>query len=120
MTTHTTAQYTIDATGKSLGRVASEAAKMLMGKTSADYTPNIRSNVKVTVTNASKLTVRERKLIQKTFTRYSGYPGGFKKETLGHLNARKGHGEAIRKAVHRMLPNNTMRTARMKNLNVSE
>jgi len=120
MTTHTTAQYTIDAAGQSLGRVASEAAKMLMGKTLPSYTPNIRSNVRVSIINASKLTVRERKMIQKTYTRYTGYPGGFKKETLGKLNARLGHGEAVRRAIHRMLPDNTMRVARMKNLSITE
>jgi large subunit ribosomal protein L13 len=120
MTTHTTAEYTIDAAGKSLGRVASEAAKMLMGKTLPSYTANIRSNVRVNITNTSKLTIRERKLLQKTYTRYSGYPGGFKKETLGKLNTRKGHGEAVRRAIHRMLPDNTMRVARMKNLTITE
>lgn len=120
MTKNITAEYTIDASGKSLGRVASEAAKMLMGKTQPSYTPNIRSNVRVNITNASKLIARERKLTQKTYTRYSGYPGGFKKETLGKLNARKGHREAMRRAIHSMLPDNTLRVARMKNLTISE
>lgn len=120
MKTHTSKEYTIDAAGASLGRVASEAAKMLMGKTLPSYTPNIRSNVRVSITNAAKVTVRERKLVQKTYTRYSGYPGGFKKETLGKLNTRKGHREALRRAIHSMLPDNTMRVARMKNLTISE
>lgn len=120
MTTHTSKEYTIDAAGQSLGRVASEAAKMLMGKTLPSYTPNVRSNVRVNVVNASKVVARERKLLQKTYTRYSGYPGGFKKETLGKLNARKGHREALRRAVVRMLPDNTLRVARMKNLIITE
>jgi large subunit ribosomal protein L13 len=111
--------YTIDAAGRSLGRVASEAAKMLMGKTSADYTPNKASNVKVSVTNAAKLYVRERKQVQKIYTTYSGHPGGQKRESLKALNERKGHGEAVRRAVQRMLPNNTMRPNRMKNLTVT-
>lgn len=115
-----TTTYTIDAAGKALGRVASEAAKALIGKMSPDYTPNVRSDVKVTITNASKLVVREKKLLQKTFTRYTGFPGGFKKESLGRLNARKGEGEAVRRAVASMLPKNTMRVARMKNLTVTE
>jgi len=113
-------EYTIDAAGKSLGRVASEAAKMLMGKTLPSYTPNIRSHVRVSITNASQLIARERKIIQKTYTRYSGYPGGFKKETLSRLNARKGHREAMRRAIHSMLPDNTLRVARMKNLIITE
>lgn len=112
--------YKIDAAGKSLGRVATEAAKALMGKTSADYTPHVRSDVKVSVQNAGKVYTRERKQLQKIYTSYSGYPGGFKKESLSSLNARKGKGEAIRRAVKRMLPRNTMLTPRMKNLTITE
>ena len=118
MTTSST--YTVDAAGKTLGRVASEAAKALMGKTRADYVPHVRSDVKVTVVNVSKLYTREKKRTQKTYRSYSGYPSGLRTETLAMLNARKGHGEAVRRAVSRMLPRNTMRTARMKNLIVSE
>lgn len=112
--------FTIDAAGRTLGRVASEAAKMLMGKTLASYTPHIRSDIKVTVVNAAKMYSRERKRKSTIYTTYSGYPGGQKRESLAHLNERKGHGEAIRRAVQRMLPNNTMRTPRMKNLIVTE
>ena len=115
-----TKEYNIDAAGKSLGRVASEAAKALMGKTSADYTPHIRSDVKVSISNAGKIRIRERKRLQKTYTRYSGYPGGLKKESLGHLVSRKGAAEAIRRAVKGMLPRNTMIVARLKNLSVTE
>ena len=92
---------------------------MLMGKTRADYTPNIDSKVTVTVTNASKLYIRERKKVGKIYTTYSGYPGGQKRESLASLNDRKGPGEAVRRAVQRMLPNNTMRPSRMKNLIVN-
>ena len=118
-TTTPTTEYTIDAAGKTLGRVASEAAKMLMGKTRADYTPNKLSVVKVTVNNASKLYIREKKRTQKIYTTYSGYPGGLKKESLANLNIRKGTGEAVRRAVQSMIPRNTMRVARMKNLTVN-
>ncbi|MBV9159234.1 MAG: 50S ribosomal protein L13 [Candidatus Kaiserbacteria bacterium] len=110
--------HTIDAAGKTLGRVASEAAKALMGKMRADYTPNKQSGVKVTVTNASKLYTREKKRKQKVYTTYSGFPGGQKRETLAMLEARK-PGEAIRRAVERMLPRNTMRNQRLKNLTVN-
>ena len=112
--------HTIDAAGKALGRVASEAAKALMGKMRADYTPNKSSNVKVTVTNADKLYIREKKRTGKIYTTYSGYPGGLKRESLASLSARKGKGEAIRRAVTRMLPRNTMRVARLKNLTITE
>jgi large subunit ribosomal protein L13 len=115
----TPSENTIDAKGKSLGRVASAAAKMLMGKTRADYTPNILSDVKVTVTNASKITLREKKAVQTKFTRYTGYPGGLKIESLQQLNARKPT-EALRQAIERMMPRNTFRNERMKNLFITE
>ncbi len=118
MTIKTTTAYEINAAGKSLGRVAAEAAKMLMGKTSADYTPNIRSDVKVTISNVSKLTTREKKLVQTKFTRYTGYPGGLKTLSLQQLNETK-PGEALRRAIERMMPRNTFRTERMKNLTIN-
>ena len=100
-------EYQIDAAGRTLGRVASEAAKALMGKMRPDYTPNKNSNVKVSVTNAGKLYIRERKRSRTIYTTYSGYPGGLKKE-------------AVRRAVARMLPRNTMHTPRLKNLSITE
>jgi len=117
MTTKKTT-FEINAAGKSLGRVAAEAAKMLMGKTSADYTPNIRSDVKVTISNVAKITTREKKIVQTKFTRYSGYPGGLKTVSLQQLNEKK-PGEALRRAIERMMPRNTFRTERMKNLTIN-
>ena len=114
------AEYIIDAAGKTLGRVASEAAKILMGKTSPDYTPNKRSDVKVTITNASKLYIREKKRAQKTYVSYTGYPGGLRKASLSQMIGKKGHAEPLRRAVYRMLPRNTFRTARMKNLHITK
>jgi len=111
--------YSIDAAGRTLGRVASEAAKALMGKMRADYTPNKNSGIKVTVANVSKLYIRERKRTRKIYTTYSGFPGGQKRESLASLNARK-PGEALRRAVARMLPRNTMHTPRLKNLLIIE
>ena len=113
-----TKEHRINAAGKSLGRVASEAAKALMGKMRVDYTPNKNSGVKVLVTNAGKLYIRERKRTGKIYTTYSGYPGGMKRESLSSLNARKGKGEALKRAIRRMLPRNTMLIARMKSLTV--
>lgn len=113
-------EYSIDAAGKSLGRVASEAAKALMGKTSADYTPHVRSNVRVSITNAGKLHMSEKKQSAKMYIRYSGYPGGLKRESYSSLTSRRGMGEALKHAVRRMLPRNTMLVARMKNLHISE
>ena len=111
--------YTIDAQGKALGRVASEAAKALMGKMSPSYTPHIPSGVKVIITNAAKLLRTERKDGGKVYSTYTGYPGGLRKERLGDLKTRKGHGEPLRRAIERMLPRNQLRTGRMKNLIVN-
>ncbi|MEK7509308.1 MAG: 50S ribosomal protein L13 [Patescibacteria group bacterium] len=112
--------YTIDAAGKTIGRVASEVARALMGKTSPDYTPHIPSQVKVSVTNAKKMRISEKKRLSKVYTHYSGHPGGLKKETLASLIGRRGASAAVRKAVERMLPRNTMKTARLKRLIVTE
>lgn len=111
-------EYTIDAAQRSLGRIASEAAKKLMGKADADYTPNVASQVQVTVINVAKLSISEKKLLAKKYTRYSGYPGGLKTVRLEALNARKGPSEALRLAIERMLPRNTLRVGRMKNLKI--
>jgi large subunit ribosomal protein L13 len=113
-------KHSIDAAGKSLGRIASEAAKALMGKTHASYTPHVRSRVVVEITNASKIYMPEKKRLQKIYTRYSGYPGGLKHESLGSLRGRSGASAALRHAVKGMLPRNTMLVGRMKNLIISE
>ena len=112
--------YEINAAGKSIGRVATEAAKALMGKTNADYTPHIASIVKVTVMNAGKIRTTEKKRLQKKYTNYSGHPGGLKIESLGSLVGRLGNGAAVRKAVQRMLPRNTMLNGRMKRLTITD
>lgn len=115
-----TNSHSIDAAGKSLGRVATEAAKALMGKMRADYTPNKESGVKVSITNASKLRIKESKARAKVYQNYSGHPGGQRRETLSSLNSRKGYSAALKIAITRMLPRNTMRNTRLKNLTISE
>ncbi len=109
----------IDAGGKTLGRVASTAAKALMGKMSPAYTPHIQSVSKVVVTNAGKLHIPEKRRLQKVYTNYSGYPGGLKKETLSSLTARKGNSAALKRAIQRMLPRNAMRNDRLKRLTIT-
>ncbi len=112
--------YSIDASGMSVGRVAAQAAKALMGKSHADYTPNIVSLVKVTISNAGKIRITEKKRLQKKYTDYSGHPGGLKIESLGSLIGRRGKGAAVRRAVERMIPRNTMKTSRLKRLIINE
>ena len=115
----TNAEHKINASGKTLGRVASEAAKALMGKTSPEYTPHILSHVRVTIEHALKMHISDKRK-RGVRTRYSGYPGGLKRETLGTLIARRGIEEALRLAVRGMLPRNRLLTGRMKNLVVTE
>ncbi len=112
-------EYKIDATGKSLGRIASQAAVLLMGKNKADFQRHIVSKAKVTVENASKMSWPE-KLSEKIYKRYSGYPGGLKKISAGKIASQKGRGEMIKIAVKRMVPQNRLRDRIMKNLTVKE
>ncbi len=112
--------YTIDAQQKKLGRIAGEAAKILMGKTSPDYAPNKVSDVKVTIINASKLDIDAKKKDTKEYTRFSGYPGGLFTRTLGDLVIKKGYGEAVRIAIKGMLPKNKLTPKILKNLTITE
>ncbi|MAZ40925.1 50S ribosomal protein L13 [bacterium] len=114
------ATFTIDAQDRQLGRVASEAALLLRGKTTPDFKANVAPKVKVHVVNASKLNITERKAKGKVYTRYTGYPGGLREQTLEELIAKKGHGEAVRKAVYGMLPGNKLRKEMLKNLTITD
>jgi large subunit ribosomal protein L13 len=111
---------TIDATNKKLGRLASELAILLMGKDLTDYARNKAPNRDIKVTGIDKLDIDERKKRTKEYTHYTGYPGGLKKETLGHLIARKGNAEALRKAVRGMLPSNKLRPGMLKHLIIED
>ncbi len=111
--------YTIDATGKRLGRVATEAAKVLLGKDSVDFAKNIVSEVTVKIENASKLDITDKRA-EMEFQSYSGFPGGRRVETLDHLATRRGMGEVVRRVVGGMLPKNKLHKPRMKNLEVTE
>lgn len=108
---------TIDAQDKTLGRVASAAAKALLNKHSADFAKN-KVVGEVTIINADKVRISGNKERQMTYVRYSGYPGGQKEETYQQLTDRRGKAEAIRRAVLRMLPKNKLQTPRIKNLKI--
>ncbi|MBI2618446.1 50S ribosomal protein L13 [Candidatus Kaiserbacteria bacterium] len=109
-------EHTIDAQGKSIGRVASEVAHVLMGKHAPSFEKRCVADVSVKIINSALLNISPKKILQKTYTRYSGYPGGLKTETLGRVILKKGHREVLRKAVYGMLPGNKLRSKRMKNL----
>ena len=82
--------YTIDASGRTLGRVASEAASALVGKKTPQFTKNIVLPVSVTITNVKKLSLPERRLAGKSYVRYTGYPGGLKTTSLPEFITKKG------------------------------
>ena len=110
---------TIDAAGKRLGRVASEAAKVLMGKHTPHFERHRDANpAQVRIENTRKLLMSDKKRLMETYDRYSGYPGGRKVETRGHLIDRKGYPEIMRLAVFGMLPRNKLRPLRMKRLSI--
>jgi len=112
--------HTIDADGKILGRVASATAKILMGKTDKNYVANKVAEVSVVILNASKTKVTEKRKAETFHQRYSGYPGGLKKETNKKIIEKKGWAELYRLAVRGMLPNNKLRPLMMKRLIIKE
>ena len=113
-------EYIIDAKGKRLGRVATEAASYLIGKDSVEFTRNIPADVTVKIENARLMDITEKKRMQEEYQTYSGYPGGQNREKLGALSTRRGYGEALRRTISGMLPKNRLRDVRLKNLVISE
>lgn len=109
---------TIDAIGRTLGRVASEAASFLIGKTSVKFERHIYSGFQVTVVNASKLSITPKKLAEIYHTRYSGMPGGLHVLSGSQTALKKGFKELIRLAIYRMLPANKLKNKMMKNLKI--
>lgn len=95
--------YVVDATDMTLGRLASEVAKVLRGKNKPIFTPSIDTGDYVIVVNAEKIAVTGKKLDQKLYRHHSGWVGGLKETTLRELKASKPT-EVIEKAVKGMLP----------------
>lgn len=112
--------YKIDASGKALGRVATEAALVLRGKTSPSYARHIAPKVRVEISNAGQLKITGNKLSAKTYSRYSGYPGGLKQPTLAVVAERHGLSEPLRHAIIGMLPRNKLRPVLLKQLHITE
>jgi len=108
--------HTIDATDRTLGRVASEAAHALLGKRSVHFVKHQALPVTVTILNASKLHLPARRTAGKVYTHYTGYPGGLREMTMAEMIVKKGIAEVVKKTVDGMLPRNKLRTLRMKNL----
>jgi large subunit ribosomal protein L13 len=106
-----------DATGQTLGRLATQIADALRGKRKPDYTPHIDVGDFVIVVNAEKVSVTGRKLEQKRYYRHSGYPGGLRSRTLAEMLERRPE-EVIRKAVRGMLPRTRLGRAQLRKLKV--
>jgi large subunit ribosomal protein L13 len=107
--------YTIDAAGKAIGRVATEIAKVLQGKHRPDYTPHKDCSDVVVVQNAAYVKLDPKKAASTFHIRHSGHPGGFRKIPLTRVMSEQPN-EAIVHAVYSMLPQNKLRTERMKRL----
>jgi large subunit ribosomal protein L13 len=111
---------TIDASGKVLGRVASEAAMYLMGKTKPSFERHVYSGFPVIITNASKLRITAKKLAEIYHNRYSGYPSGLRVTKGAKTAEKKGLKELIRLAIYQMLPGNKLKREIMKNLKIED
>jgi large subunit ribosomal protein L13 len=109
--------YVVDATDETLGRLATRIARVLEGKNKPIYAAHMDTGDHVIVLNAARITVTSDKLESKIYARHSGYPSGFKEETLGHLLARRPE-EVIRRAVKGMLPHNRLGTQMLRKLKV--
>jgi len=109
--------YVVDAAGQTLGRLASEVAAILRGKTKPTFTPHLDTGDFVIVVNADKIHLTGKKLSQKMYYRHSGYPGGFKATSYDVLMQKKPE-FVIEKAVKGMLPHNKLGRAQGKKLKV--
>lgn len=111
---------TIDASGRTLGRVTTEVAMSLMGKTKATFERNTYSGFPVKVINAAKLSITPKKLAGLFHTRYSGIPGGLRILSGTETAEKMGLKELIKLATYKMLPDNKLRKEMMKNLTITD
>jgi large subunit ribosomal protein L13 len=107
----------VDATGQTLGRLATQIADTLRGKRKPEYTPHCDVGDFVIVVNAEKISVTGKKREEKLYYRHSGYPGGLRSRTLSEMLDRRPE-EVIRKAVKGMLPRNRLARAQLRKLKV--
>jgi large subunit ribosomal protein L13 len=107
----------VDATGQTLGRLATQIASELRGKTKPEFTPHCDVGDFVIVVNAEKISVTGRKREQKQYYRHSGYPGGIRSRSLAEMLERRPE-EVIRKAVKGMLPRTRLGRAQLSKLKV--
>ncbi len=109
--------HLIDLNGQTLGRAGTIIAGLLMGKGKVEQSPNLDIGDYVVAINAEKIVVTGKKLQAKLYQRHSGYPGGFREETLAELMKRDPR-QVIEKAVKGMLPKNKLQAPRLTRLKV--
>jgi large subunit ribosomal protein L13 len=109
--------YVVDATGKVLGRLASEIARRLRGKHKPEFTPHVDTGDYIVVVNADKLRVTGRKAQNKIYHRHSTYPGGIFSESFAKLHARQPE-RVLKFAVKGMLPKGPLGYAMLKKMKV--
>jgi large subunit ribosomal protein L13 len=109
--------FVVDASGQTLGRLATQIADALRGKRKPTYTPHVDTGDFVIVVNAEKITVTGNKRADKRYYRHSGYPGGLKSRTLNDMLERRPE-EVIRLAVKGMLPRNRLARKQLTKLKV--
>jgi large subunit ribosomal protein L13 len=107
----------VDANGQTLGRLATQIADALRGKTKPEYTPHVDTGDFVVVVNAEKIAVTGNKRADKKYYRHSGYPGGIKERSLNDMLERRPE-EVIRHAVRGMLPRNRLARKQLTKLKV--
>lgn len=111
--------YTIDATKRVLGRLATEVATLLRGKNKATYQPNKDEGAFVVIKNIGQLGVTGKKMEKKIYFRHSEYLGGETKLTMAQLKAKKPK-EILRAAVWGMMPKNKLRAQQIKRLKIEQ
>jgi large subunit ribosomal protein L13 len=109
--------YVLDAEGRTLGRLATEIAKVLRGKNKPQYTPHVDVGDFVVVVNAEKVVVTGKKAEQKVYRRHSGYPGGMKETSYGRMMERRPE-EILRRAVYGMMPKTRLARRQMGKLKI--
>ena len=109
--------YVVDASGKTLGRLATEIARRLRGKHKPEYTPHVDTGDYIIVVNADKVQVTGRKATDKIYHRHTGYVGNLKSISFEKLQARA-PGRVIELAVKGMLPKNPLGRAMFRKLKV--
>jgi len=109
--------FLIDAAEVPLGRMATQIANLLIGKSKVTYTPHVDNGDYVVVTNAAKLIVTGAKETDKIYYRHSGFPGGITDATLGEIRAKRPE-RIIEEAVKGMIPRNKLAAGRLARLRV--